>query len=237
MDRKRKVYAPFSQTSEAGVTQTPVEGYIDVSQMIYPTVSTGVVNEKGQWAGVKSDDDEFEILGTELAVPNGQEVLAPGGDTPFIDMTGFKDIQFAVKVSNTGNYAFKAVMGPDTNRFANLSPVNPAAELKGVKRNDHFHSLDKYDLIKFRSNIDIYNATNKNLKKREVLNCEKISRKNARRSIVTSQIIKKGERIFIDKIIMKRPGTGLSPDKLKSVLNKKAKRYLAEDTIIKKSDF
>ena len=111
------------------------------------------------------------------------------------------------------------------------------SDTKGVKGNDHFHSLDKYDLIKFRSNIDIYNATNKNLKKREVLNCEKISRKNARRSIVTSQIIKKGERIFIDKIIMKRPGTGLSPDKLKSVLNKKAKRYLAEDTIIKKSDF
>ncbi len=111
------------------------------------------------------------------------------------------------------------------------------SDTKGVKGNDHFHSLDKYDLIKFRSNIDIYNATNKNLKKREVLNCEKISRKNARRSIVTSQIIKKGERIFIDKIIMKRPGTGLSPDKLKNVLNKKAKRYLAEDTIIKKSDF
>ena len=36
---------------------------------------------------------------------------------------------------------------------------------------------------------------------------------------------------------MKRPGTGLSPDKLNSVLNKKAKRYLAEDTMIKKSDF
>ena len=70
-----------------------------------------------------------------------------------------------------------------------------------------------------------------------MLNCEKISRKNARRSIVTNKIIKKGEKISIDKIIMKRPGTGLSPDKLKSVLNKRAKRYLAEDTIIKKSDF
>ena len=111
------------------------------------------------------------------------------------------------------------------------------SDTKGVKGNDHFHSLDKNDLIKFRSNIDIYNSTNKDLRKREVLNCEKISRKNARRSIVTKQIIKKGEKISIEKIIMKRPGTGLSPDKLNSVLNKKAKRYLAEDTIIKKSDF
>ena len=59
MDKKRKVYAPFSQTSEAGVAQTPVEGYIDVNQTIYPTVNTGVVDEKGQWAGVKSDDADF----------------------------------------------------------------------------------------------------------------------------------------------------------------------------------
>ena len=52
MERKRKAYAPFSQTSEAGVAQTPVEGYIDVNQTIYPTVQTGVVNENGTWVGV-----------------------------------------------------------------------------------------------------------------------------------------------------------------------------------------
>ena len=132
MDRKRKVYAPFSQTSEAGVTQTPVEGYIDVNQTIYPTVSTGVVNEKGQWSGVKSDDDEFEILGTELAVPNGQEILAPGGNEPFIDMTGFKSIFIAIKVTNGGSYATQAIMGTDTQPFANLTPVDAAVALKGT---------------------------------------------------------------------------------------------------------
>jgi hypothetical protein len=131
MDRKRKVYAPFSQTSEAGVTQTPVEGYIDVNQTIYPTVSTGVVNEKGQWAGVKSDDDEFEILGTEVAVGAGASILAPGGNEPFIDMTGFQDLFIAVKPSNGGEYAFEAVMGTDTEPFANLTPVDAAAGLFG----------------------------------------------------------------------------------------------------------
>ena len=40
MYKKRKAYAPFSQTIEAGVAQTPVEGYIDVNQTIYPTVNT-----------------------------------------------------------------------------------------------------------------------------------------------------------------------------------------------------
>jgi sialic acid synthase SpsE len=109
-------------------------------------------------------------------------------------------------------------------------------DTKGLKGNDHFHSSDKNDLLKFRSNIKIINSTNKNLKKRKILQCEKISRKNARRSIVTSMNIKKGEIITSDKLIMKRPGTGLGPEQLNYVLNKKAKRNLAEDTIIKKSD-
>ena len=131
MDRKRKVYAPFSQTSEAGVTQTPVEGYIDVNQTIYPTVNTGVVNENGQWVGVKSSDDDFRILGTDVQVANGGEVLVPGGDTPFIDMTGFNHLQIAVLVTNGGNMSFASVMGPDTEAYANLRPVNPASDLKG----------------------------------------------------------------------------------------------------------
>lgn len=109
-------------------------------------------------------------------------------------------------------------------------------DTKGLSGNDHFHSCNKEDLIKFRSNIDLLNTINSNFKEREVLKCEKISRKNARRSIVTSKFIKKGEKITIDKIIMKRPGTGLSPDKLSLILNKKAKKNLEDDTIIKKSD-
>ena len=137
MDRKRKVYAPFSQTSEAGVTQTPVEGYIDVNQMIYPTVSTGVVNEKGQWSGVKSSDDEFFDITKHVAVANGGATLSPDtGTSNFIDMTGFKDLFIAIKPSNQGNYAITAVMGPDTNRFANLAPINAAATLRGSTTNE-----------------------------------------------------------------------------------------------------
>ena len=56
---KRKAYAPFSLTSEAGVSQTPVEGYIDVEQKVYPVISTGVVNEFGQWTGVVANDKAF----------------------------------------------------------------------------------------------------------------------------------------------------------------------------------
>ena len=133
MDKKRKGYAPFSLTSEAGVTQTPVEGYIDVNQVIYPTVNTGTVNENGTWAGVKSDDVEFFGFTKGLAVGGGGSILvAPDtNNVPSLDMTGFNDLLIAIKPTNAGNYAISAIMGPDTLSFGGLSPINAAATLKG----------------------------------------------------------------------------------------------------------
>ena len=130
---KRKAYAPFSLTSEAGVGQTPVEGYIDVEQKIYPTVSTGTVNENGKWVGVKASDTEFIGLTKALAVANTASVLFPDTNTfPSIDMTGFKSLFVAVKITASGNLAISAVMGPDTVPFANLSPGNTGGRLRGA---------------------------------------------------------------------------------------------------------
>ena len=133
MEKKRKVYAPFSLTSEAGVAQTPVEGYIDVNQVIYPTVNTGTVNENGTWAGVKSDDVEFFGFTKGLAVGGGGSIMvAPDtNNVPSLDMTGFTDLLIAIKPTNAGNYAISAIMGPDTVRFANLEPVNAGTLLRG----------------------------------------------------------------------------------------------------------
>jgi len=136
MARKRKAYAPFSLTSEAGVAQTPLEGYIDVDQQIYPIVNTGTVNENGKWSGVKSSDDEFFAITKHVNVANAGETLSPDtGDTNFIDMTGFNDLFLAIKPTRTGSYQIRAVMGPDTERFANLSPVNPGVGLRGSYNN------------------------------------------------------------------------------------------------------
>lgn len=131
MTRKRKAYAPFSLTSEAGVAQTPVEGYIDVDQKIYPTVSTGTINENGKWAGVRSDDTDFFGFTKHVAVPNGATTLSPDtGNINNIDMSGFKDLIVAIKTTRAGNYSITAVQGPDTNRFYNLEPVDAAATLR-----------------------------------------------------------------------------------------------------------
>jgi hypothetical protein len=132
MAKKRKVYAPFSLTSEAGVGQTPVEGYIDVDQQIYPTIATGTVNENGKWTGIKSSDEEFFGITKHVQVANGGATLSPDtGDINFIDMTGFNDLMIAMKPSAAGNYGIVAVMGPDTNRFANLNPVATGENLRG----------------------------------------------------------------------------------------------------------
>ena len=110
------------------------------------------------------------------------------------------------------------------------------SDVKGKKGNDHFHSLNAKDLKKFIRNVDIIRKIVQKQKGRKILNCEKIPRKNARRSIVTLGNIEKGDRFTENNLIMKRPGTGISPTKIKMILGKKAKRSLRDDQIIKFSD-
>ncbi len=109
-------------------------------------------------------------------------------------------------------------------------------DTKGLKGNDHFHSIDKKDLIKFRKNIDLLNKIDGVSKKREVLKSEKKSRINARRSIVARNNISKGEKFTFNNLIMKRPGFGISPTKIFKVIGKTARKNISEDSIINFKD-
>ncbi len=131
MPNKRTGYAPWSLTREAGVQSATVEGTIEVPQNVQPTLSTGFVDEKGNWQGTKSSDEVFYAFTKHVAVPNSGETLSPAtANRSFINMSGFRTLQFAIKPTNGGNYAIKAVMGPDTESYANLNPVNPAATIR-----------------------------------------------------------------------------------------------------------
>jgi len=118
--------APWSVDKESGVTSATVDSKIEVPQYIQPVLNTGVVDEKGIWQGVTASDTDFAFYHKGNAVPNGEVELAST-----CDMTGFNDIQLAIRPTNGGNFAIEAVMGPDTNSYANLSPVNAAATLRG----------------------------------------------------------------------------------------------------------
>jgi len=135
MVRNRRGLAPWSLAREAGVESATVDGTIEVPQTVQPVLSTGFVDEDGNWKGTKSSDKDFIALQKDEAIANGGTILTPGvnpdGTWP-LDMTGYRDLFIAIKPTNGGQYGIEAVMGPDSISFANLSPIDAAADLKGI---------------------------------------------------------------------------------------------------------
>ena len=60
-------------------------------------------------------------------------------------------------------------------------------------------------------------------------------RKKMRRSVFIKKMIKKNEIITMKKIILRRPGTGISPNKIKMILGKIARKDLKEGSLFKMS--
>ena len=126
-----KDFAPWSAETAQGIKTDPVDSNIDVKQQVVPALTVGTINAKtGEWTGVLESDTAFLIDATHEAVANGAATLSPQAQPDFIDMTGYSDIIIAIKPSNGGNVAIEAVMGPVTNYFSNLTPVNAAAALR-----------------------------------------------------------------------------------------------------------
>ena len=107
---------------------------------------------------------------------------------------------------------------------------------KTLVGNDHYHSMDEHDASEILKQIAFINM----LKGRGdllYLESEKAARRNARRSIVTTCDIKKGEKIFREMLTFKRPGTGIPPQRISDVLGKVALCDLKEDTILQEGMF
>ena len=132
MVRNRKGLAPWSLSREAGIESATVDGTIEVPQYVQPTLSTGFVDEKGDWKGAKSSDRDFIAFHTDIGIANGATIITPSANadgTWPLDMTGYNSIFVAINPSNGGNYAIEAVMG--TGSFANLTPIDAATLLQG----------------------------------------------------------------------------------------------------------
>ena len=65
-----------------------------------------------------------------------------------------------------------------------------------------------------------------------VLECERVSRREARRSLVLTKDMKAGDIIQADDLIPKRPGTGIAPSYTDIVIGRTVKMDLAEDTVL-----
>ena len=107
---------------------------------------------------------------------------------------------------------------------------------KSLKGNDHYHAMDPDDVRTFKENIKFVKTINGQYNK-EPLECEKQSRIQARRSIIAARDILKGKSIVKDDLTFKRPGSGISPDKIDYVLGKIAIMDIKADDILDENMF
>lgn len=103
---------------------------------------------------------------------------------------------------------------------------------KSLQGNDHYHAMDKEDLKNFKTQLqrtfEILGSF-----KVDVLDDEKVSRLNARRSLVASKDIAKGAIITEEDITFKRPAYGVSPKYIDDIIGKEASKDILSDTVIK----
>lgn len=102
---------------------------------------------------------------------------------------------------------------------------------KTIPGNDHYHAGDVDDFKKAISNFRWIDSILGSGEK-TVLECEKIPRREARRSLVLTRDMKAGEIISKEDLMPKRPGTGISPQFSNIVIGRKVVTDLKEDTIL-----
>lgn len=82
---------------------------------------------------------------------------------------------------------------------------------KTKKGNDHYHSMDEEDLKSFLLRVAVRKQYLGEAQVKTALESEKPARLHARRSVVTSRSIEKGEVFTGSNLICLRPGDGISP--------------------------
>lgn len=102
---------------------------------------------------------------------------------------------------------------------------------KKLPGNDHYHAGNPEDFKKAISNFEWIDKILGSSEK-TVLDCEIIPRREARRSLVLTRDMARGEIIRAEDIIPKRPGTGISPEFCEIVVGRKVTKDLKEDTIL-----
>lgn len=99
---------------------------------------------------------------------------------------------------------------------------------------DHWLSLDINEFSELVNNLKLTEISKGDAS--NLLNCEEEAVKYARRSIVSTRKILKGTIITKDMIAIKRPGLGIYPKFLETVIGSSAKHNIQEDTPIQFND-
>ena len=97
---------------------------------------------------------------------------------------------------------------------------------------DHKSSLSPQELFKLVKDIKKSGLAMGSFSKK-ICKTENVNKNFVRQSIHAKKRIIKGEIFSKDNLILKRPGNGLPPGKLKNLIGKKSKKNYSEDQIIK----
>ena len=102
---------------------------------------------------------------------------------------------------------------------------------KNLPGNDHYHAGDPEDFKKAIANFRWIDTVLGSAEK-TVLACERIPRREARRSLVLTRDMKAGEVIKKEDLMPKRPGIGIPPEFVEIIIGRKLVKDLEEDTIL-----
>lgn len=102
---------------------------------------------------------------------------------------------------------------------------------KTLKGNDHYHAMDPNDAREILKGIEFIDMIRGN-GEIKCLESEMVARANARRSVVSKGNIAKGTVITKDMLTYKRPGTGIAPSMIDTIIGKKAATDIKDDTIL-----
>lgn len=102
---------------------------------------------------------------------------------------------------------------------------------KTLPGNDHYHAGDPEDFKLAIENFRWIDKVKGNPEK-TVLECERIPRREARRSLVLTRDMKAGETIKKEDLMAKRPGTGIPPRYTDIIIGRTVKTDLDEDTVL-----
>lgn len=102
---------------------------------------------------------------------------------------------------------------------------------KKLKGNDHYHSMDKHDLLNFNNWLQkIRKMTKLNFSKQNK------ARNNARRRICAKSLIKKNQKLTVENLIPLRSNKGITIDRWYDVIGKRAKKNIPSNTEIFRKD-
>lgn len=105
---------------------------------------------------------------------------------------------------------------------------------KSLPGNDHYHAMDKEDLARFMEKVEAYRllvgVAGKDLSH------EAAARLHARRSLVASRRIARGEAFSAENLIAKRPGHGISPIHWDDIIGRRAACDVEEDDLLRWAD-